>query len=184
MKTLAYTVAALAASLTFVPHALARHDESVRHEMKKSLRAGIADQRQRTWYWQDKSGIARWPTRHLERHASLPYLHHIAKLWKQRYHEARHAFKRAVVVASSDMSAWLCIHSHEGAWNAATGNGFYGGLQMDMGFQQAYGSEFLARYGTANNWPPSVQIQVARRARDSGRGYGPWPNTARSCGLL
>jgi hypothetical protein len=78
---------------------------------------------------------------------------------------------------------WECIHQHEGAWNANTGNGYYGGLQMDMGFQSAYGSEHMARWGTADRWPVWAQLQAAERAYES-RGFGPWPNTARMCGLL
>jgi hypothetical protein len=77
-----------------------------------------------------------------------------------------------------------CIHSHEGAWNANSGNGYYGGLQMDYGFMRAYGSKYLARYGTANNWPTWAQIEVGIRAYLSGRGWYPWPNTARMCGLI
>jgi hypothetical protein len=78
--------------------------------------------------------------------------------------------------------AFLCIHSHEGSWSANTGNGYYGGLQMDYGFQRTYGREFLAAFGTADNWPPWMQITVAIRAYLSGRGFGPWPNTSRLCG--
>jgi hypothetical protein len=77
-----------------------------------------------------------------------------------------------------------CIHHYEGAWNANTGNGYYGGLQMDLDFQKTYGGEFLARWGTADNWPIWAQIQAAVRAYRSGRGFNPWPNTARACGLL
>ena len=84
--------------------------------------------------------------------------------------------------ASALWSAFLCIHRHEGAWNDPNAP-YYGGLQMDMSFQQAYGSEFLRAFGTADNWPPAVQITVAIRAYLSGRGFGPWPNTARMCGL-
>ncbi len=157
--------------------------------MKKSLIVGIADQRQATWYWQDKSGTARWPTRYLERRASVPYLHQLAKLWKHRKSVAvKLALRQARVIASSDMGAWMCIHSHEGSWTDS-GAPYYGGLQMDYGFQSTYGSEYLARFGTADHWPVAVQIEVARRARDGyhgygARGYGPWPNTARACGLL
>lgn len=79
---------------------------------------------------------------------------------------------------------FLCIHRYEGAWNDNTGNGYYGGLQMDVPFQQSYGPEFLRAYGTANNWPPKIQILVAERAYHSGRGFGPWPQTARACGLV
>ena len=78
--------------------------------------------------------------------------------------------------------AFLCIHSYEGAWNDPNAP-YYGGLQMDMSFQRAYGPEFLAAWGTADNWPISVQMAVAMRAYLSGRGYNPWPNTRRYCNL-
>lgn len=82
---------------------------------------------------------------------------------------------------------FLCIYNYENGgygWTANTGNGYYGGLQMDREFQATYGPEFVKAFGTANNWPVSVQIAVAIRAYLSGRGFHPWPNTARSCGLL
>jgi hypothetical protein len=87
-------------------------------------------------------------------------------------------------IPASIYRAFMCIHRGEGAWNANTGNGYYGGLQMDYGFMRTYGSEYLSRYGTADRWPPSVQIAVAYKAYRSGRGFGPWPNTARACGVL
>lgn len=80
--------------------------------------------------------------------------------------------------------AFTCIHRHEGAWNANTGNGYYGGLQMDSSFMRTYGGDYLTAWGTADNWPPAVQIAVAMRAYLSGRGFYPWPNTARMCGLI
>jgi hypothetical protein len=78
--------------------------------------------------------------------------------------------------------SFLCIHRYEGAWDDG-GGPYYGGLQMDYAFQAAYGPEFLRAYGTADNWPPAIQITVAMRAYLSGRGFGPWPNTRRLCGL-
>lgn len=80
--------------------------------------------------------------------------------------------------------SFLCIHHYEGAWNANTGNGYYGGLQMDLTFQGSYGAEFLRRWGTADNWPVWAQLQAAARAYQAGRGFYPWPNTARACGLI
>ena len=80
--------------------------------------------------------------------------------------------------------AFLCIHRYEGAWNANTGNGYYGGLQMDVAFQSLYGGDYLRRFGTADRWPVWAQLDAAVRAYSSGRGFGPWPNTARACGLL
>lgn len=78
----------------------------------------------------------------------------------------------------------LCVHAGEGSWTANTGNGYYGGMQMDMSFQRSYGPEFLAQYGTADNWPIYAQLLASWRAYSSGRGWHPWPTTARNCGLL
>ncbi len=80
-------------------------------------------------------------------------------------------------------SAWLCIHHYEGAWNDPNPP-FWGGLQMDLGFQQTYGGYLLAVRGTADHWTPLEQMWTAERARRSGRGFYPWPNTARYCGLI
>lgn len=80
--------------------------------------------------------------------------------------------------------AWLCIHSGEGSWNANTGNGYFGGLQMDRQFQHTYGHYLYHHKGTANRWTPREQMLVAERAYRSGRYFNPWPRTARACGLI
>jgi hypothetical protein len=82
------------------------------------------------------------------------------------------------------VSAFGCIHSYEGGWSSNTGNGYYGGLQMDVAFQRLYGAEFLRRWGTADNWPAWAQLEAAIAAYRSGRGFWPWPNSARLCGLI
>jgi hypothetical protein len=110
------------------------------------------------------------------------------RLWQERSASAAllvsaHAVRRAQIDASLN-DAFLCIHHYEGSWTANTGNGYYGGLQMDRGFMQRYGAEFIGRWGTADNWPAWAQLEAAARAHDSGRGFTPWPNTARVCGLL
>ena len=79
--------------------------------------------------------------------------------------------------------AFACIHRFEGAWDANTGNGYYGGLQMDATFERQYGAALLRRFGHANHWPAADQVAVAIRAFKSGRGFGPWPQTRRSCGV-
>ncbi len=79
-------------------------------------------------------------------------------------------------------SAWMCIHRHEGPWNDPNGP-YYGGLQMDLQFQRAYGAYLLRTKGTADNWTPVEQVAVAERAYKE-RGFSPWPSTARACGLL
>ena len=86
-------------------------------------------------------------------------------------------------IRDSLLTSLLCIHHYEGAWTANTGNGYYGGLQMDLRFQTTYGRAYLDRWGTADHWPVWAQVVTARRAYRAGRGFGPWPNTARACGL-
>lgn len=58
-----------------------------------------------------------------------------------------------------------------GNWSTNTGNGYYGGLQMDRTFWATYG-QGAARPDLASR---EQQIEAATRARDSGRGYHPWP---------
>ena len=79
----------------------------------------------------------------------------------------------------------ICIHGHEGAWNAYSPAGYYGGLQMDWSFMRTYGPDKLARYGgrDARYWSPGDQLAVAMRAVRV-RGYAPWPNSASACGVL
>lgn len=115
----------------------------------------------------------------------------LLQLWQRRSAEAAlsvslHAHRAAARPAVPEWlsSAFLCIHRYEAAWNANTGNGYYGGLQMDVSFQAHYGAAYLARYGTADRWPVWAQVATAARAYRSGRGFWPWPNTARVCGLI
>lgn len=86
------------------------------------------------------------------------------------------------------VSGALCIHRYEGSWTDA-GAPYYGGLQMDIGFQRTYGTWLLKNRGTADHWTPHQQLHIAYRAYKGwegfrGRGFYPWPNTARKCGLL
>lgn len=81
------------------------------------------------------------------------------------------------------LSAWNCIHRYEGSWTDPNAP-YYGGLQMDWNFMSTYGSDLLAKKGTADNWTPLEQMQVAENALAHGRGFYPWPNSARMCGLI
>jgi hypothetical protein len=91
--------------------------------------------------------------------------------------------RRPLRVRLRRFEAWVCIHRHEAAWNDG-GDPYWGGLQMDRGFMRAYGSDMLRRHhgGLANTWTPAEQIVVAERAYAT-RGFAPWPQTARSCGV-
>src|SRR5207247_10455282 len=55
---------------------------------------------------------------------------------------------------------WACIHRYEGSWRDPN-SPYYGGLQMDLGFQRTYGRYLLLRKGTADHWSPLEQMWVA-----------------------
>lgn len=94
----------------------------------------------------------------------------------------RKEIRRLSVPAIPHRAQWMCIHRYEGAWNDP-GAPYWGGLQMDLEFQQTYAPWLLRSKGTADHWTPDEQMQTAERAYRSGRGFGPWPNTRRMCGL-
>ena len=125
-----------------------------------------------TWHWQAVMGLRR-------SHLSAP-LHSPRALSFWRGH-ARAVLRRAAHVPHR--SAWLCIHHYEGSWQDS-GDPYWGGLQMDRGFMRTYAARELLRRGWANSWSPLEQMWVAERAYRSGRGFYPWPNTARYCGLI
>lgn len=103
--------------------------------------------------------------------------------WR-RAERQRERLKRSMRFRIDYVAAGLrCIHRGEGSWRAATGNGYFGGLQMDVSFQRTYGAPLVERFGLANHWPPEAQIAVGTVAYYAGRGFGPWPNTRRGCGL-
>jgi hypothetical protein len=79
--------------------------------------------------------------------------------------------------------AFLCMHRGEGSWRAATGNGYYGGLQMDRAFMRHYGAYLLRVKGTANRWSPLEQIWIGEHGRRA-QGWGAWPRSSRACGLI
>ncbi|HEX2061564.1 MAG TPA: transglycosylase family protein [Thermoanaerobaculia bacterium] len=148
------------------------------------LLAEIEKARRVVWRWERLMRIRRTKaTRVAEKTNDPDQRRAILASWKRK---AAARKRRAYKLAR--MSAWLCIYRHERhprqGWGTRTGNGFYGGLQMDVGFQRRYGADLLRRKGTADKWSPIEQIWVAERAYRSGRGFWPWPNTARYCGLL
>lgn len=143
----------------------------------------------------------RWQARHdapltavgtAARSPGCQYVRWAGRLWQHRAWKARTDYEHWFSVT---YAKWACIHSREGSWQDA-GLPQMGGLQMDPGFQATYGPEFLALYGDAGHWPVWSQLLAAERAfhgyppadhahpgAGSPRGYSPWPNTARACGL-
>ena len=155
-----------------------------------AYRQAVRFYRTSTWHWQRTSLIKVTPSAYREKNTqSVSYLRWDAKLWRKRSIRAKYHAQN--VPRKAD---WLCIQSGyrgnakvgngEASWTAKTGNGYYGGLQMDLSFQRHYGGWLLLTKGTANNWTPIEQMWVAENARKNGRGFYPWPNTAHDCGLI
>ncbi|MFC6344041.1 transglycosylase family protein [Nocardioides hankookensis] len=65
-----------------------------------------------------------------------------------------------------------------GNWAINTGNGYYGGLQFNLGTWQANGGS-----GLPSNASRETQIAIATKVRDASGGYGAWPAIAESLGL-
>ena len=103
------------------------------------------------------------------------WLRHVAET---RYHRL-YAPKPAPVVSASasHMAMWLCIHGKEGAWDANTGNGYYGGLQATSPWYGVSRMDLLS---------PGAQIAHAE-AMYAANGYSlgwirqQWPNTSYGC---
>lgn len=89
------------------------------------------------------------------------------------------AARKAKAAQPAHMPLWLCIHAGEGSWTAATGNGYYGGLQMTYGWAGLIP-------GRASDLTPLQQMQAAERGY-AASGYslrwlrGQWPVTSRRC---
>jgi hypothetical protein len=132
-----------------------------------------------TWQKQALTGKHITPTsRSYERTQSDRYRHWVLEYWKEEQQQANRLFQNP-----PHKTQWLCIHRYEGSWSDPSGP-YYGGLQMDISFQRHYGGWLLAHKGTAEHWSVLEQMWVAERAFSSGRGFYPWPNTARYCNLI
>ena len=134
----------------------------------------IGRHRRDVWRWERVMGR---PLTHALAHAPTDPQRR-AEAWRKL---AVNMHRRAVHVPHR--SAWLCIHRFEGSWTDPNPP-YYGGLQMDVGFQRRYAPALFRTKGTADHWTPLEQMWAAERAHRAGRGFYPWPNTARYCGLI
>ena len=64
-----------------------------------------------------------------------------------------------------------------GNWAINTGNGYYGGLQFNLGTWQSYGGT-----GYPHQASPATQIEMGQRLQ-AAQGWGAWPACARRLGL-
>jgi hypothetical protein len=189
LKNVVLLAVLVAVATALVPHATARQHAAealrsaqaarqVAPQESSALLRRIEAHRNETWRWQRVMQRPRTPFKDSARQApSLAYRRWVVGLWLHRAVVARSQAQRPPHKAQ-----WLCIHRFEGPWTDPRAP-YFGGLQMDVGFQRAYGLDLYRSKGTADKWTPLEQMWVAERAFRS-RGFWPWPNTARSCGLL
>jgi uncharacterized protein YabE (DUF348 family) len=88
--------------------------------------------------------------------------------------------KPQVVAYAGGSTVWDALAGCEsgGNWATNTGNGYYGGLQFNIGTWQAYGGSGLPSQNSRE-----TQIAIATKVRDASGGYGAWPACAASLGL-
>jgi hypothetical protein len=138
----------------------------------------IAGFQKATWHWQRVMGVR--PTPAASRVLATLSGHEIQLLDRRWQARSAAAYRRAQHPAH--LQELLCIHRYEGSWRDGSAP-YYGGLQMDVGFQQTYGGWLFRTKGTADHWAPLEQIWTAEKALRT-RGFWPWPSTARLCGAL
>ena len=184
MANLSMRFLLLAGVVALALAALASSGTADASTQRTTVLAQVNDFRAETWRLQRLMGKPRTATSFSERTTrSDAYRLWVRDLWRKRLVRTKRQ-----AANPPHRSQWLCIHRHERhpaqGWATRTGNGYYGGLQMDIAFQRAYGPELLRAKGTADRWSAIEQMWVAERAYRSGRGFHPWPNTARYCGLI
>jgi len=187
MRKLLLCCAAFAGAAALALATLAAPAEAPARELKPDLLAAgspyllkqIARRQRETWRWQRLMGKPRTrAAASARRSRDAEYRRWVLRLWTKRAVRTRRQAHNP-----PRERAWLCIHRYEGRWNDPHAP-YWGGLQMDLDFQRLYGGDLLRRKGTADNWTPVEQMWVAERAYRSGRGFYPWPRTARACGLI
>lgn len=141
-------------------------------------RTGLAFYRESWARWHRQTGAPVFAPHSRPRWCS--HARRLAKHWRHRSRDARARFERWY---DRTYAKWECVHVREARWHSNTGNGYYGGLQFDATFERAYGRRFVVRWGHAHLWPVWAQLVTAERGWRH-RGWWPWPNTARACGLL
>lgn len=133
-----------------------------------------------THHYQILAERKKTPYRWVAERSGLARRLRIRTYWHARAERA----KTLATIPAGLKSDLLCIHSYEGSWTAYNAAGYYGGLQADWNFMRAYGRTFLRLHHgrDARFWSPTEQLHMAWKGYKA-RGFSPWPNTARDCGL-
>ena len=144
------------------------------------LLASIAKQRRTTWRWQAVMGKRPTHATRSEMRSPQPAVPALGAPALGRARAARAAARRPVRRAARRGSASSATRAPGTTRTRRT----TAACRWTCTFQRLYGGHLLRRKGTADRWTPLEQMWVAERAYRSGRGFYPWPNTARYCGLI
>jgi hypothetical protein len=178
LRRLILACAGLAASTIVAGAGVSEAATSAQQRAIAWLSSQVSGYQAATWRWERVMGRTRTPTGgRVLAEMSVPDVERAVRLWQHRAAAARRRAQHP-----PHLAAFLCIHRYEAGWRDG-GGPYYGGLQMDLGFQRRYAPWLLRKKGTADHWTPLEQIWTAEKAARS-RGFWPWPNTARVCGLL
>ncbi len=176
-----------ALALTFALPAAANgaHDTADRSSAEQQLRHEITAHRLAVWRWQDRMHRQRSFYAHRATNASERLLWRLQRYWEHLHYLIRWVrwpeYQATLAPAIGHYAGWMCIHRGEGSWNAQTGNGFYGGLQMTYGWMGLVANAALL--------PPAQQIEAAEVGYQRS-GYsnawlaGQWPNTYPPCAAM
>ena len=179
VRAAAFAVALFGLAAAGPPSATVVQPSQARMDEGKVIVRKIHRYERATWGWQRLMGVRRTPTRRLYlRTRNREFRLHVLAQWHRRAIRARHRAHNP-----PHEHAWRCLQSYEGAWKDS-GDPYWGGLQMDRSFMRAYAPRHLLRRGWADRWSAVEQMWVGERALRAGRGFYPWPSTARICGLI
>ena len=147
-----------------------------KHVPRESIPAPVTEQKDDSMMAGDtetvRAGQRRHARRHLQGEASATARSSSARCSSRRVLRQPVASIVKVGTKTVDTGVWDRIAACEsgGNWAANTGNGYYGGLQFNLGTWQAYGGT-----GRPDQNSREQQIAVAERVRDASGGYGAWP---------
>jgi len=123
-------------------------------------------------------GLRQWRDGHYFRWGTDWVRGHRGETWANFQREARlvRIYLYALAIARARqalVNRWSGVANCEsgGNWSIASGNGYYGGLQFNMGTWEAYGGR-----GMPHQQPAWYQATIADRVRTQGQGLGAWPH--------
>ena len=173
-------VGALALSLVFAP----AHGADAA-STRTAMIAEIDELRRATWHWQKLMGKPRTPTKYEERRTrDDDYRRWVREPLAATRTDRPSAAPRIRPTAptGSASTATSAIRTRAGV--RAPGTGTTAGCRWTSPSSAPTDASCCAARAPQTAGAAVEQMWVAERAYRSGRGFYPWPNTARSCGLI